>query len=57
MSVVRMGPSELMRGFVASSLRDAPYAGLFVVVYEGVKCEASECSCYGNSHECTTDYA
>lgn len=42
MSVVRMGPSELMRGFVASSLRDAPYAGLFVVVYEGIKSEASK---------------
>lgn len=41
MSVVRMGPSELMRGFVASSLRDAPYAGLFVVVYEGLKREAT----------------
>lgn len=57
MSVVRMGPSELMRGFVASSLRDAPYAGLFVVVYEGLKREASEFSYSGNSRECTTDCA
>ncbi|KAL4082149.1 mitochondrial carrier domain-containing protein [Scleroderma yunnanense] len=40
-SAVRMGPSELMRGFVASSLRDAPYAGLFVAVYEGIKREAT----------------
>ncbi|KAG6332738.1 hypothetical protein ID866_6354 [Astraeus odoratus] len=40
-SMVRMGPSELMRGFVASSLRDAPYAGLFVVVYEAVKRETT----------------
>lgn len=38
--IVRMGPSELLRGFLASSLRDAPYAGLFVVFYEGIKWEA-----------------
>ncbi|KIJ70637.1 hypothetical protein HYDPIDRAFT_172407 [Hydnomerulius pinastri MD-312] len=42
LSVARMGPSELMRGFVASSLRDAPYAGLFVVIYEAVKRESSK---------------
>lgn len=41
-SIVRTGPSELMRGFVASSLRDAPYAGLFVLLYEGVKRESSK---------------
>ncbi|CAK5281259.1 unnamed protein product [Mycena citricolor] len=40
-SLVRLGPSELLRGFIASSLRDAPYAGLFVVVYEGVKKRSS----------------
>jgi len=40
-SIVRSGPSELARGFLASSLRDAPYAGLFVVFYEGIKREAS----------------
>ncbi|KAN0097870.1 Mitochondrial carrier domain containing protein [Tylopilus felleus] len=39
-SIVRMGPKELMRGFVASSLRDAPYAGLFVLFYELVKQES-----------------
>jgi hypothetical protein len=38
-SIVRLGPSELLRGFVASSLRDAPYAGLFVVFYEVIKRE------------------
>jgi len=38
-SIVRLGPSELLRGFVASSLRDAPYAGLFVVFYEAIKRE------------------
>lgn len=38
--IVRQGPSELLRGFLASSLRDAPYAGLFVVFYEGIKREA-----------------
>ncbi|KAJ7122935.1 mitochondrial carrier [Mycena epipterygia] len=37
MSIARLGPSELFRGFLASSLRDAPYAGIFVVLYEGIK--------------------
>ncbi|KIY73203.1 mitochondrial carrier [Cylindrobasidium torrendii FP15055 ss-10] len=32
-----MNRSELFRGFLATSLRDAPYAGLFVVFYEGIK--------------------
>jgi solute carrier family 25 protein 38 len=41
LSMARMGPSELMRGFVASSLRDAPYSGLFVVIYEAVKREST----------------
>ncbi|KAG5642614.1 hypothetical protein DXG03_002484 [Asterophora parasitica] len=39
-SIARQGPSELLRGFLASSLRDAPYAGLFIVFYEGIKREA-----------------
>lgn len=39
-TIVRQGPSELLRGFLASSLRDAPYAGMFVVFYEGFKREA-----------------
>ncbi|KAJ7638365.1 solute carrier family 25 member 38 [Roridomyces roridus] len=37
LSIARLGPSEMFRGFFASSLRDAPYAGLFVVLYEGIK--------------------
>ncbi|KAF9480807.1 solute carrier family 25 member 38 [Pholiota conissans] len=41
LSIARQGPSELLRGFLASSLRDAPYAGLFIVFYEGIKREAS----------------
>ena len=41
MSIVRGGPSELFRGFLASSLRDAPYAGLFLVFYEATKHEAA----------------
>ncbi|KAG1724771.1 solute carrier family 25 member 38 [Suillus lakei] len=41
LSIARMGPPELMRGFVASSLRDAPYAGLFVVIYESIKRETT----------------
>ncbi|KAH0839532.1 solute carrier family 25 member 38 [Lanmaoa asiatica] len=40
-SIARAGPSELLRGFVASSLRDAPYAGLFVLLYEAIKRESS----------------
>ncbi|KAF8164917.1 mitochondrial carrier [Crassisporium funariophilum] len=40
-TIVRQGPSELLRGFLASSLRDAPYAGLFIVFYEGIKRETS----------------
>ncbi|TRM68662.1 mitochondrial carrier domain-containing protein [Schizophyllum amplum] len=40
-ALVRAGPSECLRGFVASSLRDAPYAGLFVLSYEGIKRRAS----------------
>jgi len=38
-SLVRAGPSELLRGFTASALRDAPYAGIFVVFYESIKQE------------------
>lgn len=41
-SMVRGGPRELFRGFLSSALRDAPYAGLFVVFYEGIKREACE---------------
>ncbi|KAF9526258.1 solute carrier family 25 member 38 [Crepidotus variabilis] len=40
-SIARQGPSELLRGFMASSLRDAPYAGLFVVFYEAIKKEST----------------
>lgn len=40
-SIAKQGPQELLRGFMASALRDAPYAGLFVVFYEGIKREAS----------------
>ncbi|KAJ7283271.1 solute carrier family 25 member 38 [Mycena rebaudengoi] len=40
-SIARQGPSELFRGFLASSLRDAPYAGIFVVLYEGIKRQSS----------------
>ena len=40
-SIVRGGPSELFRGFLASSLRDAPYAGLFLVIYVAIKYESA----------------
>lgn len=38
-SLAQAGPSELFRGVLAASLRDAPYAGLFVVSYEHFKGE------------------
>jgi solute carrier family 25 protein 38 len=41
-SIVRSGPSEVLRGFFAASLRDAPSAGLFVVFYEAIKRETSQ---------------
>ncbi|KAI0366224.1 solute carrier family 25 member 38 [Pilatotrama ljubarskyi] len=37
MGIIRSGPSEIFRGAIASSLRDAPYAGIFVVFYEHIK--------------------
>lgn len=39
-SLVRQGPSHLFRGAAASALRDAPYAGLFLVSYEQIKHES-----------------
>ncbi|PFH50561.1 hypothetical protein AMATHDRAFT_60828 [Amanita thiersii Skay4041] len=49
-SIARQGPSELLRGFVASSLRDAPYAGLFIVFYEAIKREASFITSPASTH-------
>ncbi|KAI0959225.1 hypothetical protein AcW1_004112 [Taiwanofungus camphoratus] len=40
-ALLRAGPAESFRGVVASSLRDAPYAGLFVVCYEYIKNDLS----------------
>ncbi|KAH9887583.1 solute carrier family 25 member 38 [Cubamyces lactineus] len=37
LGILRSGPSEIFRGAIASSLRDAPYAGIFVVFYEHIK--------------------
>ena len=45
--VIRSGPSEIFRGAVASSLRDAPYAGIFVVFYEHIK--ATLCAYLGTT--------
>ncbi|KAF5336507.1 hypothetical protein D9611_006587 [Ephemerocybe angulata] len=39
--MVRSGPSELFRGFLASAMRDAPHAGIFIVFYEQIKKDAS----------------
>jgi len=38
-SLARAGPSELFKGFIPSAIRDAPYAGIFVATYEGLKKE------------------
>ncbi|THH05490.1 hypothetical protein EW145_g4765 [Phellinidium pouzarii] len=40
-SIIRAGPSELFKGFVPSAMRDAPYAGIFVAVYESIKRQTS----------------
>ncbi|TCD69174.1 hypothetical protein EIP91_008470 [Steccherinum ochraceum] len=37
MPLLRGGPSVYLRGALPSALRDAPYAGLFVVFYERIK--------------------
>lgn len=47
MSLAKGGPSELFKGFWASSLRDAPYAGLFILSYEKIKHET--CTRFYNS--------
>lgn len=39
-SLTRCGPSHLFRGAAASAMRDAPYAGLFLVSYEQLKRES-----------------
>lgn len=36
------GIKGLAQGFSASALRDAPYAGLFVLVYEAAKTKTGE---------------
>jgi solute carrier family 25, member 38 len=38
-ALARGGPSHLFRGATASAMRDAPYAGLFLVSYEQLKRE------------------
>jgi Mitochondrial carrier protein len=35
----------LFQGFTATALRDAPYAGVFLVVYEGFKHRLGEYAC------------
>lgn len=40
--MLKSGPSELFRGFLASAMRDAPYAGVFLVFYEHIKRDASQ---------------
>jgi hypothetical protein len=52
-SVAQDGPRGLLKGFVASSLRDAPYAGIFVVLYEGVKHSMCTSNCLSNISFCT----
>ncbi|RPD62122.1 solute carrier family 25 member 38 [Lentinus tigrinus ALCF2SS1-7] len=47
--LIRSGPSEIFRGAIASSLRDAPYAGIFVVFYEQIKSSLSSAISAPNS--------
>lgn len=47
-SLVQAGPSQLFVGFLPSALRDAPYAGLFVVFYEKIKQETCEFTSLGS---------
>ena len=42
-SLSREGPRMLFQGFTATALRDAPYAGIFLVVYEGFKQQLGTC--------------
>ena len=49
--LLRAGPKEIFRGAVASSLRDALYAGIFDMFYEHIKstlrtCISLLCSCF-----------
>lgn len=39
-AIFRAGPKELFKGFVPSAIRDAPYAGIFVALYESIKRQA-----------------
>ncbi|KAF8516025.1 solute carrier family 25 member 38 [Hysterangium stoloniferum] len=39
-SLIKSGPSQLFRGAAASVMRDAPYAGLFLMTYEHLKHES-----------------
>ena len=52
--IMQNGPSELFRGFLASSMRDAPYAGIFLVVYEHIKRDA--CTSSVSSYWVCSDY-
>jgi len=40
-SILRSGPSEFFRGCFATAVRDAPYSGLFILLYENIKREIS----------------
>jgi len=48
-SILRSGPSELFKGFVPSAIRDAPYAGIFVAVYESIKRRTSKLTSSGSA--------
>ncbi|TDL29024.1 mitochondrial carrier [Rickenella mellea] len=43
-SILRSGPSELLKGAIPSAMRDAPYAGIFVACYEVIKRETGSLS-------------
>jgi hypothetical protein len=42
--MVHEGPRTLFQGFSATTLRDAPYAGMYLMFYEGIKARLGVCS-------------
>lgn len=42
-SMVREGPRTLFQGFSATALRDGPYAGMYLMFYEGIKIRLGGC--------------
>jgi solute carrier family 25 protein 38 len=43
-SMVHEGPRTLLQGFIATALRDVPYAGMYLMFYEGTRTPLGVCS-------------